>query len=221
MPDLSPAEEDYIKAVFSITERNRGMANTNDIAKFLKTSAASVTDMIKRLSTKGFLNYKKYHGVQLSQAGVAYATGLVRRERLWKVFLHQELGINWEMINPIAEQLKHVQSSVMVAQLDKFLGHPKYDPHGEAIPNAEGRYTLRKQSSLFNLEKNIKASIVAVRNQNQDFLNFLNDHSLGIGVTIEVLKHNDFDHSRLILIEEKEELLLSAKICQEIYVRTL
>jgi DtxR family Mn-dependent transcriptional regulator len=221
MNDLSPTEEDYIKAVFSITERNRGMANTNDIAKFLKTSAASVTDMIKRLSTKGFLNYKKYHGVQLSQAGVAYATGLVRRERLWKVFLHQELGINWEMINPIAEQLKHVQSSVMVAQLDKFLGHPKYDPHGEAIPNAEGRYTLRKQSSLFNLEKNIKASIVAVRNQNQDFLNFLNDHSLGIGVTLEVLKHNDFDHSRLIVIEEKEELLLSAKICQEIYVRSL
>ena len=219
MQGLSHTEEQYLYIVFKITERNRGSASTNDIAKALQTTAASVTDMIKRLSEKAYLNYKKYHGVQLSAQGVRTATQLIRNKRLWKVFLNQKLHIPWDRINHAAEQLKHIHSDELIFALSQFLGDPKYDPHGEAIPNAEGKFTLRKQISLFQLHKNQEAILVGVRNHESEFLQFLHKTDLVLGCKIKVLNSHDFDFSKEILVNDSKRVLLSAKICHELYVR--
>jgi len=216
---LTHTEEDYLRAIFNLTERNRGTASTSDIARSLGTSAASVTDMIGRLSEKGFLKYKKYYGVQLSPPGIKAATQLIRSERLWKVFLSEKLDIPWERISSIAQKLKHVRSDELIENLSAFLDHPRYDPHGEAIPNREGRFTLRTQNPLFNLQKGDKGILVGVRNHNDTFLQFLSSQKLTIGATLQVLNTMEFDFSKEVLINGQDKVVLSAKICHELYVR--
>jgi DtxR family Mn-dependent transcriptional regulator len=214
-------EEDYMKAIFNLTERNKGSANTNDIAKLMNTSAASVSDMIQRLAKKEYFIYEKYHGVHLSPKGIHYTTKLIRRERLWKVFLSKTLGISWDSLSTISEQLKHVKSDILVDSLDKHLNYPKYDPHGEAIPNSEGRFTLRKQDALHKLQKGEKATLLAVRNHDSSFLKYLDQIGLCIGAEIEVIQCIDFDHSKEVLIDKSQKAVLSSQICHELYVRQL
>ena len=221
MEKLSHTEEDYLKAIFRLTERSRGLASTNDIAKVMRTSAASVSDMIQRLARKEFFIYEKYHGVQLSSKGKTYAADLIRREGLWKVFLHKTLSIPWDRISSISEQLKHVRSEEMIQALDAHLGAPKFDPHGEAIPNAEGRFTLRNQNSLQLLNISDKARLVAVRNHDSEFLSYLSSLNLYIGAEIEVHQCFDFDHSKEIIIDKMHKCVLTPKVCQELYVKPI
>ncbi len=219
MSVLSHTEEDYLKVVFNITERNKGTAGTNDIAGTLNTTPASVTDMIKRLSDKGYLNYKKYHGVQLSPMGIRAATQLIRNERLWKVFLHNSLGLSWDRIAYVAEQLKHVRSEETIDALSQFLGNPKFDPLGEAIPNKDGRFTLRNQVSLFNMKLNERGVIVGVRRHDAAFLKFLSTQNLKLGTKLKVINTLDFDFSKEVLVNDDNRLLLAANVCQELYVK--
>ncbi len=218
---LSLTEEDYLKAIFNITEKNRGTASTNDIASSMQTSAAAVTDMVQRMASRKLLDYEKYKGVKLNSVGIAFATQLIRKERLWKVFLHQKLGMDWDKLNDAAEQLKHINTIEVIRKLELFLGSPKYDPHGEPIPNADGRFTLRNQTSLFNLRKTDRAKVVAVRNQSSSFLQFLDDCGISIGSQIEVLQEIDFDLSKRIMINDQTSIVFSSKICQDLYVKQL
>lgn len=217
--ELTHTEEDYLKSVFNITERNKGTASTNAIASQLNTSAASVTDMVQRLSEKGLLDYKKYHGVQLSSTGIRLATQLIRSERLWKVFLSYKLKLSWDKISAYAEELKHVNSAEVIDTLSEYLDHPKFDPHGEAIPNSEGKFTLRQQTSLLNLHKNDLAILVGVRNHEPEFLQFLSEKKLLLGCKIEVTNDLSFDFSKEVLVNGTYKLLLSPNICQNLYVR--
>lgn len=216
---LSHTEENYIKAVFKLTERNRGTASTNDIAAALHTSAASVTDMIRRLSDKDLLVYEKYKGVFLSPVGMKQANRLIRRERLWKVFLHDKLGMPWDKIASAADQLKHVKSERMIEALDDYLDHPRFDPHGEPIPNAEGRFTLRNQTALDKLKKYDRAVVLGVRNHNPEFLKYLSANGIGIGTEIEISQKFDFDLSVELKLDKDRKLLLPSAHCQDIYVR--
>lgn len=212
-------EEDYIKAIFKITEKNQGSANTNAIAKHLSTSAASVTDMLKRLAEKDYFHYEKYRGVYLTSKGIKLATKLVRKHRLWEVFLVKNLGFSWDQVHDIAEQLEHVQSEALIEKLDAFLGFPKYDPHGDPIPNADGKFTLRSQVALINLPKGESGVVVGVREHDNPFLQYLNQINVNLGTHLKVLDHIDFDHSRKVLIDESVELILSQKACNNIYVK--
>ena len=142
----SETEENYIKAIFKITEKNQGAATTNAIANHLSTSPASVTDMLKRLSTKDYFHYEKYKGVYLTSKGIDMATQLIRKHRLWEVFLVEKLKFSWDQVHDIAEQLEHIDSDELIVRLDDYLDNPKYDPHGDPIPNAEGKFTIRNQA---------------------------------------------------------------------------
>jgi len=212
-------EENYIKAIFKITEKNQGAANTNAIAKHMQTSPASVTDMLRRLSEKEYFHYEKYKGVYLTSKGIQMATNLVRKHRLWEVFLVDKLNFKWDEVHDIAEQLEHVDSDELITRLDKFLGNPKYDPHGDPIPNAEGKFTLRSQTSLLNLQKEEEGIVVGVRNHDTPFLQYLNKIKVNLGTRIKVVANIDFDHSKEVLIDGEQQTTLSQKACNNLYVK--
>lgn len=217
--NLTSTEENYLKAIFKIEEREDGPAGTNHIAEEMSTSAASASDMIRKLSEKELLDYEKYRGVQLSQEGRRIATLLIRKHRLWESFLVEKLNFNWDEIHEIAEELEHIRSPKLIRQLDAFLGHPKYDPHGDPIPNAEGIFHKRQQIRLSKMQKEAKGVIVGVNEHSTSFLQFLDQQGLVLGTRIRLLQLYDFDESVEVEVNDKEKRTLSKKVSENIYVQ--
>src|SRR5699024_6476693 len=146
-----------------------------------------VSDMIKKLSEKGYLEYQKYKGVTLSPAGENIATSLIRSHRLWETFLVKTLGLGWGEVHEIAEELEHVRSEKLTDALDSFLGEPKFDPHGDPIPDSEGIFAERQQVLLKTLNKGDKARILGVSKDDREFLQLLDSLKLSLGTDIKVL----------------------------------
>ncbi len=217
--DLSYAEENYLKAVLKLSSPPDWMVNTNAVASHLATSAASVTDMLKKLAEKGLIAYQRYKGASLTEEGSRLATELVRKHRLWEVFLSQKLGMSWDEVHDIAEELEHIQSPVLIEKLDAFLGHPRFDPHGDPIPNAQGKYTLRSQQPLLDFPEDTEAIVVGVREDHSAFLKHLSEKGIGLGVQVRILEKNTFDQSLRVRIE-KQENTLTAQVAQSILVKT-
>lgn len=216
---LTSTEENYLKAIFKIEEREQGPAGTNHIAEEMSTSAASASDMIRKLSEKELLNYEKYRGVHLSPEGRRIATLLIRKHRLWESFLVEKLNFNWDEIHEIAEELEHIRSTKLIRQLDAFLGHPKYDPHGDPIPNAEGIFHKRQQIQLSKMQQEAQGVIVGVNEHSTSFLQFLDQQGLVLGTRIRMLQLYDFDESVEVEVNEKEKRTLSKKVSENIYVQ--
>ena len=137
---ISFTEENYLKIIYLLTEQNGGNeVSTNELAEHTQTKAASVSDMLRKLAEKNYINYRKYQGVTLTVEGQQIALAVIRKHRLWEVFLVEKLGFGWDEIHDIAEQLEHIDSKELTESLDKFLGSPKFDPHGDPIPDAKGK----------------------------------------------------------------------------------
>ena len=134
---FSQAEENYVKAIYALDTQTKKGVSTNLIAKKLQTKASSVTDMLQKLSGKRLVDYKKYHGVQLSKKGKKIAASVIRKHRLWETFLVRKLHFSWDEVHDIAEQLEHIQSERLIDGLDAFLEFPTVDPHGDPIPDKE------------------------------------------------------------------------------------
>jgi DtxR family transcriptional regulator, Mn-dependent transcriptional regulator len=217
--ELSHTEENYLKAVFKISERKGKPASTNAISKAMDTSAASVTDMVKRLSEKGLIHYERYRGAALTEEGARIATHLVRKHRLWESFLVDHLHFTWDEVHEIAEQLEHIKSPTLVERLDEFLGFPKFDPHGDPIPDAEGNFTFRKQALLSDLKENERGVVVGVQDHSTAFLQYLDRMELVLGTKIEVLECFDYDESVRVRIAEEREQILSKKVSQHLFVQ--
>jgi len=216
---LSIAEENYLKAIFKISERSQKTASTSSIAKRLDTSAASVTDMLKKLSDKSLINYEKYKGVTLTTEGLRLATDLIRKHRLWEVFLVKKLRFSWDQVHDIAEQLEHIKSKELIQRLDAFLDYPKFDPHGDPIPNAEGKFTIRSQSALSDLHVGQKGSLVGVKEHKNEFLKYLNKLNVKLGTSIKVLDYVPFDKSMQIEIDGKEVTTVSDTVANYLLVK--
>jgi len=216
---ISHTEENYLKAIFKLSEKDNTSASTNAISKQMSTSAASVTDMLKRLAEKNLINYEKYKGVTLTKKGNTLATNLVRRHRLWEVFLMEQLNFSWDEVHDMAEQLEHIKSDELIERLDRFLKHPKFDPHGDPIPDAEGNFTFRKQILLSDLKEKEKGVIVGVNEHSSSFLQYLDKHNLNLGAKLIVLEHFDYDSSKKINLNERTEYILSSKVCQNLFIQ--
>jgi DtxR family Mn-dependent transcriptional regulator len=216
---LSTAEENYLKAIFKISERSQKSASTNAIAKHLMTSAASVTDMIKRLSEKQFINYEKYKGVTLTNEGSKLATQLIRKHRLWEVFLVKKLRFTWDQVHEIAEQLEHIQSNELIMRLDAYLDYPKFDPHGDPIPNSDGKFTLRNQTPLSEMHKGQMGSLVGVKEHHSEFLKYLNTQSIKLGTIISIIETRSFDKSMIVELDKKRELMVTNRIAQNLLIK--
>ena len=215
---LTKAEENYLKAIFKIAERERKSVSTNAIAAELKTSAASVSDMIKKLSDKDLVLYEKYRGVNLSDLGKTLATQLVRKHRLWESFLVDKLHFKWNEVHDIAEELEHIQSLELINRLDAFLGFPRFDPHGDPIPSEEGKFTLRNQVILGELEKGNQAEIVGVREHDDQFLAHLHEMGLVLNKTVRVVDSFPYDGSVLVEVDATQRTV-SDKVARNIYVK--
>ena len=216
---ISQTEENYLKAIFKICEKTGKSASTNAIASEMKTSAASVTDMLKRLSEKEYISYEKYKGVTLMELGNKIATNLVRKHRLWEVFLVEKLNFSWDEVHEIAEQLEHIQSSELVKRLDQFLGKPRFDPHGDPIPDAEGKFTFRKQVLLSELPIGSESVVVGVQEHSTPFLQYLDRVKLTLGARIKILEIFEYDESLKVLLNDSSEFTLSSKVSQNLFVQ--
>lgn len=218
---LSNTEENYLKAIYKIAERENKSANTNTIAKYIGTAPASVTDMLKRLASKQLINYQKYRGVTLTTHGGREATQLIRRHRLWETFLVSKLRFSWESVHDIAEDLEHIKSDELVNRLDAFLDYPKFDPHGDPIPNAQGKFTIRNQMPISDLLPGNKAMLLGVREHETSFLQYLNELNISLGTEFTIKSFNHFDKSMNVLIDHTRETLVSDKVCQILLVKKI
>jgi DtxR family transcriptional regulator, Mn-dependent transcriptional regulator len=218
---LSQTEENYLKTIYRIAEIADKAVSTNAIAAQMNTTPASVTDMLKRLAEKQMIHYEKYRGVSLTEKGSKIATTLVRKHRLWEVFLVEWLHFAWDEVHDLAEQLEHIQSDELVERLDIFLNHPKFDPHGDPIPDADGNYTERKQRLLCNVEASNGGVVVGVNEHSPAFLQYLNKIGINIGTRIDIIEVFEYDGSRKALINNDKDILLSGKICENIFLKTL
>lgn len=216
--NLSHTEENYLKAIYKIAEREERGAGTNAVANAMQTTAASVTDMLKRLSEKELIHYEKYKGVLLSEAGERLAKSLIRRHRLWEVFLVEKLAYSWDAVHDIAEQLEHVDAPELIERLDLFLGRPKYDPHGDPIPDAKGNFLVRKQVLISDLQIGETGIIVGVQEHSTIFLQHLQRLGLVLGVWINVVEVFDFDKSMRLQCDKADFLAISAMVSQNVFV---
>lgn len=214
---LSESEENYIKSIYNLQEKTEKV-NTNSLASFLNTSAASITDMLKKLKSKKLLEYKKYYGFRLNEAGNKEALKIIRRHRLWEFFLVSKLGMEWEKIHDVAEELEHVSSVELINRLDDYLGNPKIDPHGDPIPDETGKIAVLKQKPLKDISIKQNAIVSSVSNQTTEMMEMLNHYGIGIGSHIKVLKAFEFDGSLQIKIAKKPECIISGMAAQNIFV---
>ncbi|HRG32052.1 MAG: metal-dependent transcriptional regulator [Saprospiraceae bacterium] len=220
---LSFTEENYLKAIYKIAERNGDQnISTKAISEELGTSSASVTDMIKRLAEKQLLGYEKYYGVHLNKEGQKIALELVRKHRLWEVFLYEKLGFKWDEIHDVAEQLEHIQSITLIQKLDEFLNYPKFDPHGDPIPNQNGSFTFRHQTQLCNIKtKGTRVQVLGVRTSGAEFLKYLEGMSIYPGKELSILEYTHFDKSLMLKNEVSKTITLSFNVSKEILVKTV
>ena len=219
MENISQTEENYLKAIYKISSPERKPASTNAISRAMETSAASVTDMIKRLSDKGLINYEKYKGVTLTVDGYRIATTLIRNHRIWEVFLFDKLNFTWDEVHEVAEQLEHIKSDTLVDRLDEFLGHPKFDPHGDPIPDAEGNFTYRTQIILSDLQSGEMGVIVGVQEHSAAFLQYLDRMNLVLGTQVTLLEKFEFDESISVRVNEGAPFSLSSKVAKNLFVQ--
>lgn len=215
---ISHTEENYLKIIYKLSEKYGKAASTNAISKEMKISAASVTDMLKRLSEKTLLNYEKYKGVTLTSSGNKIAKSLIRNHRLWEVFLVDKLSFRWDEVHNIAEELEHIKSKLLIERLDQYLGHPKFDPHGDPIPDADGNIIFRQQRLLIELQPNEAGAVLGVQEHSTPFLQYLDHLGISLGSQIQVLDKFEFDNSIKIRLNQKEELIISNKVSQNLYI---
>ncbi len=214
------SEENYLKTIFHLTVISDGEISTNAIAERMETKASSVTDMLKKLADKNLVNYVKYQGVSLTDKGKLTAKMIVRKHRLWEVFLVDKLNFSWDEVHDIAEQLEHIKSEKLIEKLDKFLNFPTEDPHGDPIPNASGQIAENEKQLLSKLYANQTAICVGVKDTSSEFLKYLDNKGIALGSKIEILNIEIFDLSFRIKINENE-ITISNKVASNLLVKSV
>ncbi|MBS1634381.1 MAG: metal-dependent transcriptional regulator [Bacteroidetes bacterium] len=218
---FSFTEENYIKAIYKLGEMHHDAISTNDIAAKLATRAATVTDMLKRLSDKKLITYQRYHGVKLTEKGRKTALAVIRKHRLWEVFLVEKLKFRWDEVHDIAEQLEHIHSDELIRKLDQFLGKPKFDPHGDPIPDEKGVMRLSSSTRLSDANKKGRYILTGVIDHSTLFLRYLSDLKLKLGDELEVQAINEYDQSYKVMINKKHPEFLSKQVVTNILVQAI
>ncbi|HMG69333.1 MAG TPA: metal-dependent transcriptional regulator [Chitinophagaceae bacterium] len=217
MLNYSTSEENYIKAIFHL-QSIQSTVTTNALAEKLSTKPSSVTDMMKKLKTKKLVHYQPYRGFKLSQEGKKVALDIIRRHRLWEFFLAEKLKFKWDEVHAVAEDLEHVSSKKLIDMLDEFLDYPKFDPHGDPIPDSLGKMDNSQQVNLTELPLNKPAEVCRVINQSGQMLELLQHRKISIGTKLEVKRKFGFDHSIEIKLQQQPPFSISEQLAKNIYV---
>jgi DtxR family transcriptional regulator, Mn-dependent transcriptional regulator len=215
---MTISEENYLKVIYHVSLVAPKGVSTNAIAGMLDTKASSVTDMLKKLADKNLVSYQKYQGVTLTDEGLYKAKMIVRKHRLWEVFLVEKLQFSWDEVHEIAEELEHIQSEPLIDKLDAFLGFPAFDPHGDPIPNAKGIINKVEKELLSEANLNQMYTCVGVKDSSTEFLQYLDKQQIALGSTIKILEKEPFDETLLVEINGKK-LTISNKIATNLYIR--
>jgi DtxR family transcriptional regulator, Mn-dependent transcriptional regulator len=218
MLNYSTSEENYIKAIFHL-QGEEATVTTNELSRELKTKPASVTDMMKKLKTKKLLHYQPYRGFRLSHEGSKVALGIIRRHRLWEYFLSEKLKFNWDEVHEVAEHLEHVSSKKLIDKLDEFLGFPRTDPHGDPIPDTNGKIKINQQFCLALIAANKQAIVCHVADQSSEMLELLKHKHISIGTRLEVKKKFEFDNSMEVRIGRQSAFTISEQLAKNIFVK--
>ncbi|MEY2793996.1 MAG: hypothetical protein RJA76_1988 [Bacteroidota bacterium] len=217
--NTSLAEENYLKIIYRLSEANPNEISTNSVSEMTQTKAASVSDMLRKLSEKGWVNYQKYQGVRLTEEGQRIALNIVRKHRLWEVFLVEKMRFNWDEVHEIAEQLEHIESDELINKLDAFLGFPKVDPHGDPIPNKDGVLPDLGYQALSDCKANTSCKLMGVAQDSTVFLQLLTKLELNLGSKLQILEINNFDRSILLSIEGKQPVFISHEVAKNILIK--
>jgi len=216
---LTYTEENYIKAIYHLSGDVDKEVFTNGISEELHTKPASVTDMLKKLSLKDLVNYKKYKGVTLTKTGKGHALRIIRKHRLWEVFLVEKLQFSWDEVHDIAEQLEHIKSNVLIEKLDAFLDYPSYDPHGDPIPSNDGKIKTKKMVLLSEVKEGFKGEVASLKETSSAFLKYLDKIGINIGTLLKVNDIIEFDASMDITIgAAKSKINISNEVTKNVYV---
>lgn len=215
---LTTAEENYLKTIYTLSNGGTKSVSTNDISAAIKTKAASVSDMLRKLGEKEVIEYRKYYGVNITEEGKKRALHLVRKHHLWEVFLVDKLQFAWDEVNEVADALQHIQSPLLIQRLDSYLNFPKFDPHGDPIPDEYGDIKARPRQAMNELDIDQSGQIVAVKDSSAAFLKYLDKVGAYIGARIKILDKVEFDGSLEILVDQKKTLFMSKDVAMNILV---
>jgi len=217
----SSAEENYLKAIYKLHEKSGAMVTTSELAETLKVSAASVTDFIKKIAAKKLVSYEKSKGVKLTEPGRQIAINIIRKHRLWEVWLVDKLHYKWDEVHEIAEQLEHVISDSLIDHLDKHLGYPAADPHGDLIPDAKGRFAKSNSKPLLDCTAGDKVKFIGVADHSNNFLQYLTKNNLHLGDEIMIEAIEAFDNTFSVKVNKKENKNLSKDVVKNLLVAVL
>jgi DtxR family Mn-dependent transcriptional regulator len=216
MTHTTPTQDNYLKAILAL--EREGKVSTNALAERLNTSAPTVTDMLKKLVSEGWIDYRPYYGASLTKKGQQRAGIIVRRHRLWEVFLTQRLGIPWGEVHPMAEELEHIAFDELTRRLDAYLGYPKFDPHGEPIPDEKGQWPEIEGHPLAEVPLQKWVTLVGVRSRMHGLLEFLSNQGVKMGGSLLVARKNSFDNSLEVRVKGKDTFVCSDEMAHQLYV---
>lgn len=215
--NFTSSEENYIKSIYHL-QRGSGTVNTSSLAAEMRTRPASVTDMLKKLKAKKLIQYERYKGFKLNENGKKMALGIVRKHRLWEYFLVDKLRFEWDKVHPIAEELEHINSDELIKRLELFLGNPSFDPHGDPIPDRNGKIPVVNQHCLTALSLKKQVTVSSVSNQTGQMLEMLRHYHIGIGTKIMVLRRFEFDGSLEIKVAKQDPCIISGLVAKNVFV---
>ena len=213
----SVSKENYIKAIYHL-QSELSIVTTNALAASLQAKPASITDMLKKLKNEKLLIYEKYQGFKLNNEGKKVALQIIRKHRLWEYFLVKKLQFGWDEVHEMAEELEHITSKKLIDRLDTFLDFPETDPHGDPIPDSQGKFNHQKQVSLLDLPMNKPVKVSGVASQTTEMLELLQHKNIGIGTRLEIKKKFPFDNSIELKIRNQAPITVSEQLAKNILV---
>ncbi|MBL0340238.1 MAG: metal-dependent transcriptional regulator [Bacteroidetes bacterium] len=210
-------EENYLKAIYKLSEKHELVATT-DIANMLNIRSATVTDMLKKLAVKKLIRYERYKGLHLTEKGRSIGVKIIRKHRLWELFLVQQLKFKWDEVHEIAEQLEHIQSDELINRIDEILGFPKSDPHGDPIPDRNGIFGKTSSIPLSDMKPKSISTVSGVSENSAEFLKYLDKIGLALGDKITIHSVEAYDQLHRISINQGKEISVSKSVAQNILV---
>ncbi|KOS07867.1 iron-dependent repressor [Flavobacterium akiainvivens] len=218
---MTYSEENYLKIIYHLSANApKGSITTNAIAAEMESKPSSVTDMVQKLADKGLVAYKKYQGVSLTDEGLFTALMIVRKHRLWEVFLLEKLDFSWDEVHDVAEQLEHIKSEKLTNKLEEFLDFPTEDPHGDPIPDRNGKLPKMDKKLLSEIGVGKKVICVGVKDSSSAFLQYLDKQQIALGSALEVVSKEDFDLSLQLRVNGRD-VAVSNKIASNLFVKTV
>lgn len=207
-------KENYLKALYYLHTKKEDISLT-ELGKELEVSKPTVNDMVKKMQVKGWVKYEKYKPLRLTEDGLAQATLIVRKHRLSEMFLNQVMGVGWEEVHDIAEEMEHLKSELFFDRMDEILGFPTKDPHGSPIPDKNGKLIKLDYKVMAQMDVGKKVVLRALRESSSEFLKFLNKKNITLNTEIKILQKESFDKSMVVSYGELNEVLLSQTVCNQ------